>query len=138
VWEQHPAKQRAEPEGFRHYFDEGLASGGALVAIDRADGRVIGWSRFAAPDPATGEVEIGWTFLARSHWGGAYNSEMKALMLRHAFQSVSTVIFRVDAGNLRSQRAVQKLGAAHVRTEPDSYGSGEHPVFALHASDWED
>src|SRR2546421_11441478 len=32
------------------------------------------------------EIEIGWTFLARSHWGGIYNREMKQLMLRHGLQ----------------------------------------------------
>jgi hypothetical protein len=41
------------------------------------------------------EVEIGWTFPVRSHWGGATNREVKRLMLDHAFTFVETVIFWV-------------------------------------------
>ncbi len=132
LWEQHPAKERATPAGFARWFDDAMASGGALVAIDRVDGRVIGTSRFDHYDDARRAVEIGWTFLARSQWGGPYNGEMKRLMLQHAFAAVDTVLFRVHSGNIRSQRAVEKLGAARVATEPDPYGTGHVVVLGLH------
>src|SRR6187455_3247834 len=73
IWEQHPEPDRCTEPVFRRFFDGGMASGGALIAIDRRDGRVIGSSRFAGYDEARREIEIGWTFLARSHWGGHYN-----------------------------------------------------------------
>jgi RimJ/RimL family protein N-acetyltransferase len=44
IWEQHPAKDRYQDKVFRGYFDEALRSGGALVAVDRRDGRLIGFS----------------------------------------------------------------------------------------------
>ncbi|MEP6550939.1 MAG: GNAT family N-acetyltransferase, partial [Gemmatimonadales bacterium] len=88
IWEQHPASDRYKPEIFRAFFDEGLASGGALVATDKKDGRVVGSSRFHAYNSEEKEVEIGWTFLARNYWGGAYNGEMKQLMISHAFKFV--------------------------------------------------
>ena len=131
VWEQHPSKERAQPEVFRLWFDETLASGGALAIIDRRDGRVIGTSRFDRHQPSRDEVEIGWTLLARSHWGGAYNGEAKQLMIRHAARHVGNVVFRVHALNLRSQRAVQKLGAARIGSEADERGRGETYVFRL-------
>ena len=106
IWEQHPDKTRCQEEGFKRFFQEALESGGGLVAIDRSDGRIIGSSRFHGYDEETSEIEIGWTFLARSHWGGRYNREMKHLMLRHAFKFVNNVIFVVDFQNYRSQRAV--------------------------------
>ena len=133
LWEQHPSKDRTEPEVFQRWFDEAIESGGALVVIDRADGRIIGTSRFHGHDPARGEVEIGWTFLARSHWGGRYNGEMKRLMLGHAFGSVQAVLFRVHSLNFRSQRAVEKLGAVRTGLEPDALGRGESYVFRLEA-----
>lgn len=111
IWEQHPNNDRYKEEVFKEFFREALASGGALVALDLHDGRVIGSSRFHGYDEAKGEVEIGWTFLARSHWGGSYNGEMKRLMLRHAFRFVESVVFLIGPHNLRSQRAVEKLGA---------------------------
>ena len=122
IWEQHPAKERATEEGFREFFRNALESGGALVAIDRLDGKVIGTSRFHGHDPAAGEVEIGWTFLARSHWGGAYNGEMKELMLRHAFRFVDRVVFLVAPENFRSQKAVEKIGGVRVGLRKNAEG----------------
>jgi N-acetyltransferase len=112
IWEQHPARNRYEIDVFRSFFDEALASGGAFVVIDRANNLVIGSSRFHGYDEAKSEIEIGWTFLARLYWGGVYNGELKRLMLEHAFRFVDSVIFIVGAANIRSQRAVAKLGAA--------------------------
>jgi RimJ/RimL family protein N-acetyltransferase len=129
IWEQHPARDRYQPEVFRAFFDEALASGGALVAIDRANGLIIGSSRFHGYDEARSEVEIGWTFLARLYWGGRYNGEMKRLMLEHAFRFVDAVIFIIGAKNLRSQRAVQKLGA--VRTDTAVERGENRVVFRL-------
>jgi RimJ/RimL family protein N-acetyltransferase len=77
IWEQHPAKNRHEEAVFREFFAEALASGGALLVTDAATRRVIGSSRFHGYSEERSEVEIGWTFLARSHWGGRYNAELK-------------------------------------------------------------
>jgi N-acetyltransferase len=93
IWEQHPIKDRYKEDVFKEFFRETLESGGALIAIDSKNGRVIGSSRFHGYDQEKSEIEIGWTFLARSHWGGVYNREMKQLMLRHAFRFVNNVIF---------------------------------------------
>jgi RimJ/RimL family protein N-acetyltransferase len=122
LWEQHPARNRHEPDAFREFFRESLASGGALLAIDAKTRRVIGSSRFHGHDEARSEVEIGWTFLARSHWGGSYNGEMKRLMLQHAFRFVDCVVFFVSPGNLRSRRAVEKIGGVRVGSGLDAAG----------------
>ena len=94
-----------------------MESGGALIALDSKDNQVIGSSRFYGYDKEKSEIEIGWTFLARSHWGGIYNREMKQLMLRHAFQFVNSVIFLVGPQNLRSQRAMEKIGGPQTAFE---------------------
>jgi RimJ/RimL family protein N-acetyltransferase len=122
IWEQHPSKDRYKEEVFKVFFREALESGGALIAVDSGDGRVIGSSRFHGFDQEKSQIEIGWTFLARSHWGGIYNREMKQLMLRHAFRFVNSVIFLVGPQNLRSQRAVEKIGAVRVGSRPDAGG----------------
>jgi len=119
IWEQHPVKDRYREEVFKEFFREAMESGGALLAIDCKDGQVIGSSRFHGYDEQKSEIEIGWTFLARSHWGGTYNSEMKQLMLRHAFRFVKSVIFLVGPQNLRSQRALEKIGAVRVGSRLD-------------------
>ncbi len=122
IWEQHPDKNRHEQESFGVFFREALASGGALVAIDARTQLVIGSSRFHGYDKQRSEVEIGWTFLARSHWGGVYNAQMKHLMLQHAFRFVNYVVFLVGPRNLRSQRAVEKIGGVRAGSRPDADG----------------
>jgi len=130
IWEQHPVPDRYKPEVFSAFFRESLESGGALTALDCANGRIIGSSRFHAYNEHASEVEIGWTFLARSHWGGNYNREMKRLMLRHAFQFVTRVVFLVGPQNVRSQKAVEKLGAIRIGSRQDA-GGRESFVYVL-------
>lgn len=122
IWEQHPNRDRHREEVFRQFFREALESGGALIVIDSDDDQVIGSSRFHGYDPEKSEIEIGWTFLARSRWGGLYNREMKKLMLRHAFRFVKKVVFLVGAQNLRSQRALEKIGAVRAGSRLDANG----------------
>ncbi len=111
IWEVHPAYDRWQEEVFRAYFADALAQGGALAVIDKHSGAIVGSSRMQGHDPADGgSVEIGWTFLARSHWGGEFNREMKRLMLSHAFNFVVLVRFRVGEHNVRSRRAMEKIG----------------------------
>lgn len=122
IWEQHPANDRYREDVFRKFFREALDSGGALIAIDSKDGRVIGSSRFHGYDPEKRVIEIGWTFLARSHWGGLYNGEMKRLMLCHAFRFVDRVAFLIGPQNLRSLRAIEKIGGVRAGSRPDAVG----------------
>ena len=133
LWEQHPNSDRYTPDVFAAFFREALDSGGAFLVTDRNDGRVIGSSRFARYDPDKSEIEIGWTFLARSHWGGVYNGEMKRLMLRHAFRFVQNVVFVVGPQNWRSQRAVEKIGGVRVGTQTKPDGR-EDVVFRITAA----
>jgi len=110
IWEVHPVSDRWTEDVFRQFFGEALESGGAFIAIDRKTGETIGSSRYHNYKPGESEVEIGSTFLARSHWGGIYNGEMKRLMLDHAFRFVGRVVFRIGTTNLRSRRAIEKIG----------------------------
>ena len=110
IWALHPVSDRHTEASFRPYFAERLSAGGTLVIIEQSSGRMVGWSTYGNLDEAAGEVEIGWTFLIRDHWGGPTNRHVKQLMLGHAFQFVDTVIFRIGETNLRSRRAVEKIG----------------------------
>jgi len=122
IWEQHPERNRYREEVFRRLFQESLASGGALVAINSETEEVIGSSRFHAYDERLSQIEIGWTFLARSFWGGEFNGEMKRLMLGHAFKFVESVFFVIGEENIRSQRAMERIGGRRVGTRTDANG----------------
>lgn len=115
IWEQHPEPDRYKREVFQRYFDGAIESRGAFAIVDRTSGRIIGSSRYWNFDSSAQEVEIGWTFLERAYWGGKYNQELKRLMLGHAFRFVGRVVFVVGENNLRSQTAVEKIGARFLR-----------------------
>ncbi len=112
IWAQHPAKERSQRGVFEVWFNDALAQH-ALVAEEVATQRVIGSSRYYNWDATTQEVAIGYTFIARDHWGGATNRQMKRLMLDHAFKWARTVWFHVDPGNARSRKAMEKIGATY-------------------------
>ena len=134
IWEQHPESDRYKKEVFQRFFDGAIQSGGAFAALERRSGRVIGSSRYCNLKPAESEVEIGWTFLERAYWGGAYNREMKSLMLAHAFRFVARVVFVVGEHNRRSQQALHKIGARLWRTAPRPSPDGSSRtdlVFAI-------
>ena len=101
-----------------------------MLVTDAHTQRAIGSSRFHGYSEERSEVEIGWTFLARSHWGGRHNGELKQLMLRHAYRFVNSVVFFVSAENLRSRRAVERIGGV---LEPDSDAEGRL-VYRITAS----
>jgi len=114
-----------------------MESGGALIVLDCKNGQVIGSSRFHGYNKEKNEIEIGWTFLARAYWGGAYNREMKQLMLRHAFRFVNRVLFLVGPQNLRSQRAMEKIGGLRTGSRRDASGR-ESFVYQITASSFLD
>jgi RimJ/RimL family protein N-acetyltransferase len=95
----------------QRFFKSAIASGGALAIVENKSGRMIGSSRYDEYDANKSEISIGYTFLESSHWGVGTNSEIKALMLEHIFNYVAVVWFHVGKINLRSRKAVEKLGA---------------------------
>jgi N-acetyltransferase len=112
IWELHPDSERYRREIFQQRFFEGaLASRGALIIEEAGSGRIIGSSRYYEWNPALREISIGYTFIERNHWGAGTNQELKALMLNHIFQWARVVWFHVGKNNIRSRRAVEKLGA---------------------------
>ena len=116
IWEQHQDEQRYTRPGFDQFFSDSMSSGGALCILDNKDNMVIGSSRYKIIDLAEGIVEIGWTFLKRNYWGGSYNREVKQLMINHALKSFKNVVFYVNKNNYRSQKALEKIGAARIST----------------------
>ncbi len=136
IWAAHPAKDRYTEAVFKAYFNDALESQSAFVFVDRETGKLIGSSRYHGYDADAGEIEIGWTFLTREYWGGSYNAEIKQLMLEHAFSFVDVVVFWVGEDNIRSCRAMQKIGGkqrAGTFTR-DAGGQSAHVVYEIRKS----
>ena len=114
VWEQHPNKDRYKRDVFDKFFKGAIESGGAFKIIEKNTGEIAGSTRFYNYNAADNSIFIGYTFYARKFWGTKMNPQVKKLMLDYIFQFVDKVNFHVGKDNLRSQKAMEKLGAKKV------------------------
>lgn len=125
IWEQHPNPDRYKRDVFLTYFKGAIASNGAFLIKDKNQS-VIGCTRFYDHLPEKRELKIGYTFFSKACWGKPFNQSTKALMLQYAFQFVDDVIFHVGANNIRSQKAMEKIGGVNIGEEIVAY-YGEEP-----------
>ena len=136
------------PEEMRAYIETALeeqARGTALpfVTVWKATGQPVGSTRFGNVDLLNRRLEIGWTWVARAWQRTPVNTEVKYLMLRHAFETLGAirVEFKTDSLNERSRRALLRLGAAEEGTMRNhmitSTGRFRHSVyFSIIDSEW--
>lgn len=135
IWEQHPFPLRYRRDVFESgFWASAINSEGALVITDNLSGKVIGSSRFYEWDPERKEVAIGFTFLGRTHWGGKTNRELKRLMLRHAFRWARVAWFHVGSNNIRSRKAMEKIGGLFSHEEAREIHGAVH-VHAFYRID---
>ncbi|MFH7017497.1 GNAT family N-acetyltransferase [Flavobacterium sp. FlaQc-47] len=114
IWEQHPIKNRYKIEVFSSFFDAAIDSKSSFLIVDKKTNEIIGNTRFYDYNPEKSSVAIGFTFIGRKFWGGLYNKSNKKLLIDYAFQHLDSVIFHIGADNIRSQKAVEKLGAIKI------------------------
>ena len=117
IWELHQNPDRYQLPIFKQFFKDAIASKGAFAIIDKATNTIIGSSRYRLAEKSTQAVEIGWTFLSKSYWGGVYNKSFKSLLIHHAFQYFDYILFHVDQNNFRSQKAVKKIGGVLIEKD---------------------
>jgi N-acetyltransferase len=103
---------------FRRWFHDAMSAAAAgteapFCIVRRADGDVVGSSRYLALRPEDRVLEIGWSWIAPDAWGSGANTEAKLLLLGHAFERLGClrVEFKTDAGNERSRAALAALPA---------------------------
>jgi RimJ/RimL family protein N-acetyltransferase len=84
-----------------------------FAVIELSSGKAIGATRFMDIHVEHRNLEIGGTWYGVAYQGTGINTEAKYLLLRHAFETLGCirVQLKTDARNLRSQRAIEKLGA---------------------------
>jgi N-acetyltransferase len=105
-------------ERFEQWLELSLAAQreggeGVFAVRRRAEGDVVGSSRYLAVRPADRVVEIGWTWFSPSVWRSGVNVETKLLLLGHAFETLGCVRveLKTDARNERSRAAMEALPA---------------------------
>ena len=123
LWEQHPNKLRYQRAVFQNFFEGAMLSGGAFLIRDSKTNEVVGSSRFYNYNEKENSILIGYTFIGRKFWGNDYNKSLKKLMLDYAFEHVDKVYFHIGAFNIRSQKAIEKIGAIKIdEFEVEYYG----------------
>ena len=114
-----------------------------FIVRRRADGVIVGSSRYLDVQEEDRTAEIGWTWYSPSTWGTAVNPEAKYLLLRHAFEDwhAIRVALKTDIRNRHSQAAIKKLGAVYEgtlrnqRIRPDgSYR--DTPIYSIIEAEW--
>lgn len=133
-------------DGIPAWIEQALAmrdAGQQLPFAIIAGGRVVGSTRFYDIDMAVPTLAIGYTFHAASVWRSHVNTANKRLMLGHAFDAIGaqSVYFHTSHLNLRSQAAIQRLGAkldgilrAHKRHKDGSLR--DTYTYSITAAEW--
>lgn len=115
-----------------------------FIVIDKASNQVAGSTRFGNIVFHSKRLEIGWTWYGEAFRGTYVNKAVKFELLRYAMEEMSfnRVQFSVDAANIRSQKAVLKLGAKQEGIFRCNYvdASGEcrdDVYYSIIKSEWE-
>lgn len=84
-----------------------------FAVLERGSGRAIGSMRYLDIRRAHRGLEIGWSWISPRFQRTGVNRECKLLLLAHAFEALGClrVQLKTDARNLRSQAAIERLGA---------------------------
>jgi RimJ/RimL family protein N-acetyltransferase len=135
---------------FEQYISAALddrSTGGqhSFVIRDSASGQVTGMTRYYRIEPAHKRLSIGYTWYKPEVWGGVQNKECKLLLLQYAFETLGyqRVEFEVAHQNIRSQKAVQKIGGVKeaVLRKHGLHADGtirDTVVFSIIDDEWPD
>ena len=129
----------------RHWVDEALAESAQLpfAIVEKEKGWVAGSTRYLNIRPDHRSLEIGWTWLGQDWQRTGINTEAKLLLMTHAFERLRCirVEFKTDARNLRSQAALERIGATregvlrnHMIVQDGHYRDSVY--FSVIESEW--
>ncbi len=131
----------------RQWIDEALSAQNQLpfAIVETGKGKAVGSTRFMNIREEHRSLEIGWTWLGQEWQRTNINTEAKLLLLSHAFEHAGClrVEFKVDERNLRSQRALERIGATregvlrnHMIVQKDYSRSSVY--FSVIDTEWPD
>jgi aminoglycoside 6-adenylyltransferase len=148
IWEHLPKEIYSRDELMKWYQQtkEDEANGKAVPFLiqDIRTLEIIGSTRILDLDLANRKAEIGWTWINPKYFGTKINTEAKLLLLGYAFNTLglNRVQFRADERNIRSRRAILKLGATfetvlrNFKQRRDG-STGDTFLYSIISSEWE-
>jgi RimJ/RimL family protein N-acetyltransferase len=148
IWRYMPLRTPRSVGDVRVMIEDALTRAGdgsevPFATVVRESGRAVGSTRYIDIRRAHRGLEIGWTWIGREWQRTAVNTECKLLMLEHAFEALGAVRvqLKTDARNVRSQRAIERIGAqregvlrAHMIL-PDGFVR-DSVMYGITADEW--
>lgn len=114
-WEFLPRACFVDMPDTRQWIDQALEAPNqvSFAIVEQGKDKTVGSTRYLNIRPDHRSLEIGWTWLGREWQGTAVNTEVKSLLLEHAFERLRylRVEFKTDERNFRSQKALERIGA---------------------------
>ena len=115
----------------------------SYAVVLKSTDQVIGSTSFGNINWVEKGIEIGWTWLGKDHIGTGINKHMKHLMLVHAFEhmEIERLELRTDELNIRSRKAMEKIGAKHdgtLRNHRSTQGGKRRNtvIYSIIKSEW--
>lgn len=114
-----------------------------FVIIDQNSNKIVGATSFLDIQVHNKALEIGRTWLHPKVWATHLNTECKYLLLKYCFEVLKTVRVQIktDLTNVRSQRAIEKIGAtregvlrAHIIREDETLRDSVY--YSILATEW--
>ena len=119
-------------QDFENYIQNTLKQKAAgicypFLIIDKATNKVAGSTRYGYLNHASQKCEIGWTWYGKDFQGTGLNKACKYELLNFGFENIQfkRIQFSADLENLRSQRAIEKLGAIKEGVFRNNYVDSE-------------
>ncbi|PCJ95462.1 MAG: hypothetical protein COA50_09695 [Flavobacteriaceae bacterium] len=120
-----------------------LAISYAFIIIDKASNKVAGSTRYGNIDMKSEKCEIGWTWFGKEFQGTGLNKACKYELLNYGFEQLKLrrIQFSVDLENIRSQKAIEKLGATKEGLFRNNYidihnNSKDDVYYSIVLEDW--
>lgn len=149
IWTYYTFRRIENINKFKEFLQSSLVEaesgkGFTFTIIDKSTGKMKGGTSFLDIQPASRSLEIGRTWIAKELQGTGFNAGCKYLLLKYCFEELKLirVFFKTDSNNIRSQKAMEKIGAKsegilrnHMIRED---GTFRHSAFySIIESEWE-
>ncbi|WP_125717691.1 GNAT family N-acetyltransferase [Flavobacterium ustbae] len=115
-----------------------------FLIIDKATDKVAGSTRYGYLNHASQKCEIGWTWYGKAFQGKGLNKACKFELLHFGFEQIQfrRIQFSADLENIRSQKAIAKLGAVKEGIFRNNYVDSEDKsktdvYFSIILEEWE-
>ena len=149
LWEHYTFRKMGSYENFEKFINSSINEARTgkeftFTIIDKKTGRAAGGTSFLDIQPASRSLEIGRTWLAKELHGSGFNAECKYLLLKYCFEELKLirVFFKTDSNNIRSQKAMEKIGAKyegilrnHMIREDGTFRHSAY--YSIIESEWE-